>query len=175
MQTDWNIINAVGCWIGGIATSVAAFIAWWQFKKSNNKCIKLKVSYQLRFLHTIIGGGYAGMHLVLKIMNVGSKKVTITGCGINTKKTNFAIIHTAKNMNLPVTIEPNNSITVSLPVVDLYQNFTKYIQEKLLTENTKLTFFVLDNFDETYKVKTKITYKQIKGYATMKANNNSNE
>ena len=35
-------------------------------------------------------------------------------------------------------------------------------------ENTKLTFFVQDNFDEIYKIKTKITYKQIKGYATMK-------
>lgn len=168
MQTDWNIVNAIGCWFGGIATAVAAFIAWWQFKQNSNKSIKLKVNYQLLFLSHILGGRYIGSHITLKIMNVGSKKITIAGLGIHTKKTDFAIINLQRSINLPVTIEPSDSQTLSIPVIDLYKELTKHIVNKLLKENTKLTFFVQDNFDEIYKIKTKITYKQIKGYATMK-------
>ena len=50
MQTDWNIISAIGGFIGGIAAAWAAFVAWWQYKKSNSKSIRLTVNTNLLFL-----------------------------------------------------------------------------------------------------------------------------
>lgn len=174
MATDWNILNTIGCWIGGMATAIAAYIAWRQFKQDNNKQLKLKVEYNLLFLNYIFGGKYIGNQLILKIMNIGSKDVTITGWGINTKKMNFAFINmqnvVIQGVDLPVNIKSNECKTLSIFTSNLYKELEKYVNKGLLKEKSKLTFFVQDSFDEMHKIKTKITYRQIKEYATMKTN-----
>lgn len=176
MYTDWNVVSAIGGFIGGIAAAAGTYLFWKQYQRNNNKQIKLKVEYQLLFSHSIFGGRYIGNQIILKIMNVGNRNITINTCGISTKKMNFALIQTSPNqiggVSLPVTITPDECQIISIPTRDLYRDFTEYINKGLIKEKTRLTFFVQDNFDEVYKKKTKITYKQIKGYTTMRTGNN---
>ena len=89
-------------------------------------------------------------------------------CGVNFNNTNYAILGGTR---MPVTIEPNATEILSIPVVNLYKEFTQFIEQGQLKEKDKLNFYVRDSFDEIYKIKTKVTYKQIKGYATMNPNN----
>ena len=172
MTTNWNLLNTIGCWIGGMATAIAAYIAWQQFKQDNKKQLKLKVEYQLLFLNPILGGKYIGNQLILKIMNIGSKAISITGWGINTKKMNFAFINmqntAIQGVDLPVKIESNDCITLTILTSNLYKELEKYVNEGLLNEKSKLTFFVQDSFDKMHKIKTEITYRQVREYATMK-------
>lgn len=176
MQTDWNIISAIGCIIGGIAAAWAAFVAWWQYKKSNSKSIRLKVNTNLLFLSSILGGKYIGNQIQLKVMNVGNVGVTLKGWGLSSGKMNFAIIPTTQNQlncaNLPVTIKPNTCEILSVLTADLYKELRNCVDKGLLKENAKLLFYVYDSFDEEYKIKTPYTYRKIRDFATMRTQNN---
>lgn len=174
MHTDWNIINTIGCWFGGIATALAAFYTIKQFKLVNCRKLNLKINYELLFRNTVLGGEYVGAQLNLKIMNTGSKSVTIEEWGVNFQKTNFSFMQLPNlfnsNTRIPITVEPNHSVTLSVAVLNLYDEISKLIEKGVLKENNKLNFYIRDNFDERYIQKTKITYEQIKGYATMNSN-----
>ena len=56
MYTDWNVVSAIGGFIGGIAAAAGTYLFWKQYQRNNNKQIKLKVEYQLLFSHSIFGG-----------------------------------------------------------------------------------------------------------------------
>lgn len=165
MNIDWNIANAIGCWIGGIATTIGVYFTWKQV--SRNKKIKLDINYHFIFAKYSNEGKHVGTVLALKIMNEGERKVTIEEWGflLNNKKALTIMPNTSPvGSDLPVTIEPDSCATASVFIQDLQRDLLKCINDKTINENSKLKVYARDSFSKYYQQKTEVTYKQILEY-----------
>lgn len=165
MNIDWNVINAIGCWIGGIATAIGVYFTWKQVNRK--KKINLDVKYHFIFAKYSTEGEHVGTVLALKIMNEGDRKVTIEEWGfvLNNKNALTILPNTSPvGSGLPVTIEPDSCATVSVFIQDLQNDLSKCINNKTINENTKLKVYARDSFSKYYQQKTEVTYKQILEY-----------
>ena len=167
MNIDWNTINGIICWLGGIVTKVIADVISDRIKKHKNKCLKLDLNYSFLFAQYPTEAKRVGTLLTLKIMNEGERKVTVEEWGflLNNKKALTIIPNTSPvGSNLPVTIEPDSCATVSVYIQNLQKDLSKCINDKTINENTKLKVYARDSFSKYYQQKTEVTYKQILEY-----------
>ena len=165
MNIDWNIANAIGCWIGGIATTIGVYFTWKQVNR--HKKLKLDLNYSFLFAQYPTEAKRVGTLLTLKIMNEGERKVTVEEWGflLNNKKALTIIPNTSPvGSNLPVTIEPDSCATVSVYIQNLQKDLSKCINDKTIDENTKLKVYARDSFSKYYRQKTEVTYKKILEY-----------
>lgn len=168
-----NIVNSLGCWIGGIATKVFAdFIS--QKIKSKKKSLKLDVKYHFIFVKTPISANHLGTVLALKIMNNGERKVTVEEWGfVLNNKQRLTVIPKPSPVgaDLPVTIEPDSCVALSIYVQDLQNELLGCINNGAINENLKLKVYARDSFSKYYQQKTDVTYKQLSEYAKLQVSN----
>jgi hypothetical protein len=120
-HSDWEMIGAIGQWVGAIATFGAVALALWQVRSDRRVSLRLRPSHSLIFS----GDGTAPEHvLAFSIANTGFRPVTVQSVGWESgwlrrfgpsflrKRQAIQMMDRPAAPRLPSILQPGESITV---------------------------------------------------------------
>ncbi len=163
---NWEAVGAIGSWACGIATFLAVIVSLWQTKLSKQVSLKLDFSYN--FLYDQLGNRYNTG--ALRVMNVGGCQITVEEWGfVLNDNSHLTVIpnQIAVGAKLPITVTPNSSAQLLVPMQKLKDALEPVIKKNLISVNDKLNVYVRDDFSRYYNLKTKAKVSDVIKVATM--------
>lgn len=162
---DWNLFwtafGAIGTTIGSLVTAGAVVVALMQYRQPLKKILKVEFS-------SAIGNNEDNESVLLyniSIKNKGIRPVQlnslfISGNGKNLWINNAQWDYSIKK-ELPMKIEPEESIEFWFDMDNFNRELKKAVDKKVLLKHKKLMIFVTDSLGEKYFCKTNIRIKKL--------------
>ena len=132
-----------------------------------NTKTSLKLNFNYHFLFNQLTAQRVGTMVCLKVVNTGSKNITIEGWGVKLNKSMHSFLQTGAVIGdkLPSTLHPSEDVNLFLPVEDLQKFLHKNLDDGKINEKTKITLFVYDNQGKEYYLKTEVNIKNVDNFA----------
>ncbi len=135
-------------WI--VAALSLLFTVYVHFDRKRSERINLKVTFQ-NGMHTFADGGLSEPMLLLKVANIGSKKVTINAPNINVKHSDEGSLFTdfGSYQRMPYALEPGDSLVAWHEIKPL----AKALKRHGLSGKIKLEGYFTSQVGDEYKAR----------------------
>lgn len=153
METNWEMISAIGTCVGAFATFCACLVALWQTKTAFKKKVKVYFNELIYFNHPIIPKNECRF-VGASIVNKGNREVNIREWAIELKNNKKSVLILNYNKSyltkLPVKIQPEEKVELYYEWSFFENNIHQLIKDHLIKENRRLKFSVTDMTDHKY-------------------------